>query len=88
MAAAASIGLMQTITDPRTTFAQCLTTILTAELTDNAGWELLSELAGAAGAGDMAEEFLTALKTEAGHLAIIRSWLESLVLNAAGSPAV
>jgi hypothetical protein len=86
--ASASIGLMQTITDPRTTFAQSLNTILTAELTDNAGWELLSELAGAAGADDLVEEFSTPLKTEAEHLATVRSWLESLLLNDAGSAAV
>jgi NAD(P)-dependent dehydrogenase (short-subunit alcohol dehydrogenase family) len=34
--ATASAGLMQVLTDPRTTLAQCLNTILTAELTDNA----------------------------------------------------
>jgi ferritin-like protein len=86
--AAASMGLMQVITDPRTTFAQSLNTILTAELTDNAGWELLSELAGAAGAEDLVEQFSTALTTEAEHLATVRAWLESLLLNDAGSPAV
>ena len=88
VAASASIGLMQTITDPRTTFAQSLNTILTAELTDNAGWELLSELAAAADADDLVAEFSAALKTEAEHLATVRSWLESLLLNDAGSPAV
>jgi rubrerythrin len=86
--AAASAGLMQAITDPRTTLAQCLNTILTAELTDNAGWELLSELAMKAGHADLAEQFSEALKTEAEHLATIRSWLESLLMGNAGSPAV
>lgn len=86
--AAASIGLMQTITDPRTTFAQCLNTILTAELTDNAGWELLSELATQAGQPALAEQFQEALETEAEHLETIRSWLVTLVTQAAGSPAV
>ena len=86
--AAASMGLMQVITDPRTTFAQCLNTILTAELTDNAGWELLSELAVKAGHKELTEPFSAALATEAEHLTTIRSWLASLLANDAGSPAV
>jgi hypothetical protein len=86
--AAASMGLMQAITDPRTTFAQCLNTILTAELADNAGWELLSELAMQAGQPGMAEQFREALETEAEHLETIRSWLAALLTKAAGSPAV
>ena len=88
VSAAASSGLMQVITDPRTTLAQCLNTILTAELTDNAGWELLSELAMKAGHADLAEQFTEALKTEAEHLETIRSWLEALLMRNAGSPAV
>jgi hypothetical protein len=88
VAAAASIGIMQTITDPRTTFAQCLNSILTAELTDNAGWELLGELATQAGQPQMAETFREALQTEAEHLETVRSWLAGLLSKAAGSPAV
>ena len=86
--AAASIGLMQVITDPRTTLAQCLNTILTAELADNAGWELLSELAVQAGQPEMAEQFSEALQTEAEHLETIHSWLASLLTKSAVSPAV
>jgi len=86
--AAASMGLMQVITDPRTTLAQCLNTILTAELTDNAGWELLSQLATNAGHQQLTERFAVALEAEAEHLETIRSWLQSLVLNDVGSPAV
>jgi hypothetical protein len=88
VSATASIGLMQAITDPRTTLAQSLNTILIAELADNAGWELLSELAVQAGQPEMAEQFTQALQTEAEHLETIRSWLASLLTNAAGSPAV
>jgi tRNA isopentenyl-2-thiomethyl-A-37 hydroxylase MiaE len=86
--AAASMGLMQAMTDPRTTFAQCLNTILTAELTDNAGWELLSELATKVGQKELAKQFTEALETEAEHLMNVRSWLETLVMEEAGSPAV
>lgn len=86
--ATASMGLMQTITDPRTTLAQSLNSILTAELTDNAGWELLSELATQAGQTELVEQFQGALDTEAEHLETIRSWLAALVTGAAGSVAV
>ena len=86
--ATASIGLMQVVTDPRTTLAQCLNTVLTAELTDNAGWEMLGELATQAGQPEMAEQFTAALETEAEHLITIRNWLQSLLAGAAGSVAV
>src|SRR5919205_1985527 len=45
MAGVASLGIMQVLTDPRSSMAQCLQAMLTAELTDNAGWELLINLA-------------------------------------------
>lgn len=88
VAATASMGLMQVITDPRTTLAQSLNAILSAELTDNAGWELLSELATSVGQPDLAAKFDDALTTEGEHLETVRSWLESLLLNDVGSPAV
>lgn len=86
--ATASMGLMQVVTDPRTTLAQCLSAILTAELTDNAGWELLADLATQAGQPEMSEQFTAALQTEAEHLATVRNWLQSLLAEAAGTPAV
>jgi hypothetical protein len=81
--AAASIGLMQVITDPRTTVAQSLSAILTAELTDNAGWELLGDLATRIGETDLAEQCTVALEAEAEHLVTIRGWLETLLIQAA-----
>jgi rubrerythrin len=86
--AAASAGLVQVLTDPRTTVAQCLNAILTAELTDNAGWELLSELAEKAGQGELVDQFSAALADEQQHLFIIRGWLKSLLSDQAGTPAV
>ncbi len=38
-------GLPAVLTDPRTNLIQCLDALLVAELTDNAGWEMLIELA-------------------------------------------
>jgi hypothetical protein len=86
--AAASMGLMQVITDPRTTLAQCLNTILTAELTDNAGWELLIQLAEEAGQTEMTEQFSLALQAEQRHLVTIQGWLQALLMSAPGAPAV
>jgi ferritin-like protein len=77
------MGLMQVISDPRTTIAQALNALLTAELTDNASWELLVELAEQTGHRDMATEFSAALQTEAQHLAMVKGWLREAVLQEA-----
>jgi hypothetical protein len=84
----ASLGLIQVLTDPRTTLAQCLNAILTAELTDNAGWELLIQLAEEEGETELAGRFLGALSQEQEHLAIIKGWLTTLVARGGGTPAV
>ena len=86
--ATASMGLVQVLTDPRTTLAQCLGAILTAELTDNAGWELLIQLAEDAGETDLSGRFLGALAEEQEHLAIIKGWLTHLVSQGSGTAAV
>ena len=77
--AVASSGLMQVLNDPRTTLAQCLGAMLTAELTDNAGWELLITLAEQAGQSQLTGRFLGALAQEQEHLATIKAWLTSIV---------
>jgi bacterioferritin (cytochrome b1) len=86
--AAASSGLIQVVTDPRTTLAQSLNAVLTAELTDNAGWELLIQLATEAGEKEMVSEFSEALEDEQQHLEAVRGWLQALVMNEGGTPAV
>jgi hypothetical protein len=86
--ATASMGLVQVLTDPRTTLAQCLNAMLTAELTDNAGWELLISLAEDAGQPELAGRFLGALAQEQEHLAIVKGWVTALVAQGAGTEAV
>lgn len=76
-----SMGVLQTISDPRTNLAQSLNALLTAELTDNAGWELLIELADAAGQASIAESFGKALAQEQVHLETVRSWLSDEVIR-------
>lgn len=75
-----SLGLIQVLTDPRTNMAQCLQAILTAELTDNAGWELLITLAEEVGHEELVDEFSAALASEASHVTRVRGWLEAQVL--------
>src|SRR5215212_8152760 len=61
MAGVASLGIMQVLTDPRSSMAQCLQAMLTAELTDNDGWQLLIKLADNLGHDELKAEFETAL---------------------------
>ena len=84
----ASMGFMQVLTDPRTTLAQCLNTMLAVELTDNAAWELLIQLADDAGETELSGQFLAALSQEQQHLAIVKEWVTTLVTTGAGTPAV
>jgi len=70
-------GLVQVLTDPRTTMEQCLGALLVAELTDNDGWDVLARLALAMGHDEMAESFRVALADEAMHLADVRNWVSA-----------
>jgi hypothetical protein len=54
-----TLGILQVLTDPRSSLAQCLQVMLTAELTDNDGWELLIKPAENLGYDDMKAEFET-----------------------------
>lgn len=75
LAGVTSKGVGQVLTDPRTTFLQCLQAILVAELVDNDGWELLANVAKAAGDTDLAERCKRALQEEQNHLQHVRRWL-------------
>jgi rubrerythrin len=75
-----SLGLLQVLTDPRTTIAQSLQAILTAELTDRDGWELLITLADELGHEELVREFRGALASEERHLLSVRGWLEGLLM--------
>jgi rubrerythrin len=80
----ASIGLMQVMTDPRTSVAQSLHAIHIAELADHDGWELLIKLVEELGQDDMASKFKGALVEEEQHLATIRELIEKACLSEAG----
>lgn len=71
----ASRGLMQVVSDPRTSVAQSLSAMLTVELTDNANWELLIELCDKLTLPKMVKAFEKPLRQEAEHLRKVRTWL-------------
>ncbi|HYG42284.1 MAG TPA: ferritin-like domain-containing protein [Bordetella sp.] len=75
VSAMAALGLVQVLTDPRTTIPQSLEALLTAELTDHASWELLAELAKQQGHDELAARFAEPLAAEARHMATIQHWL-------------
>lgn len=79
----AASGHLQVLTDPRTSVAQALNSILAVELADNASWELLIHLVKEAGHDEMAQAFQVALETEERHLQTVRSWLQQAVLEEA-----
>lgn len=83
VAGVAASGHLQVVCDPRTTVAQALNSVLQVELGDNAGWELLIELAQDGGHSDMAQSFTVAQDTEQQHLDLVRSWLRQVVLEEA-----
>jgi rubrerythrin len=83
VAAVASMGILQILTDPRTSVTQCLQAMLTAELTDNDGWRLLIQLADNLGFDEIKTDFETALANEVVHLQNVRNWVAECVMDGA-----
>ena len=80
-----SLGLVQVLTDPRTSVSQALHAILTAELSDQAGWEALIALAESQDQPELAQMGSNALAQERDHVQMITTWYqESLGLAATG----
>jgi hypothetical protein len=82
-----SMGLVQAMSDPRTSLLQGLHVILDAELIDNASWELLVQLARTAGHDAIADRFAVAVQQEAVHLQTIKELVARLTLADAGVAA-
>lgn len=78
-----AMGLMQVVTDPRTTIAQSLHAMLVAELTDQAGWEMLIAVAEDQKQSSMITDFTVALNEERVHLQQVQTWFEEATI---GSP--
>jgi hypothetical protein len=75
------MGLIQVLTDPRTSVAQCLEAILVAELADNDAWQMLILFAEKMGMDEMARDFGVALSEEDIHLMQIRQWYQRMVFE-------
>jgi hypothetical protein len=75
--ATASKGICDVLVDPRTSFVDCLETILIAELADGDSWAALVRTSQGHGDGEITSKIEQALQTEVEHLAKVRSWLEA-----------
>jgi hypothetical protein len=84
IAGVTAMGVLQVLNDPRTTLSQCLTAVLTTELSDTAGWELLAALARDSGETEMADEFDAAHAAEMEHDRRVKQWLDEMVRAQAG----
>jgi hypothetical protein len=78
-----SHGVMQVVSDPRTTIPQTLQAMLTAELVDNDGWQMLQDLAAELGQDDLEEQCRKAYEEEQEHLEKVRDWLTSMTMDEA-----
>ena len=83
VAAVLSHGVVQVVSDPRTTIAHTLQAMLNAELADNDGWQMLEELAAELGQTDLEEQCRKAFEEEQEHLEKVRGWLAAATLDAA-----
>ena len=79
--AVSSMGIQKVISDPRTSLSQCLSALFSAELTDNAGWELLIKVAEELGMEEITADFVKPLQQEQIHLQQIREWYEYAVMS-------
>lgn len=77
VSAVLSMGVPKVITDPRTTFVQCLDALLVAELVDNDSWTALVQTCEDMNEDALAEEMRSALLEENEHLDAVRSWLQA-----------
>lgn len=80
-AGVAGSGLLKVISDPRSSVAQSLQALLTAEATDNAGWELLFELCEELAYDKFLGEFERAQIHEEEHLSQIQEYLRLMVMR-------
>lgn len=87
IAGVTSMGLLQVLTDPRTTVTQSLDAILIAELANTEGWTMLIKLADKMGQKKPVERFTECHLREQEHLAFIKTLLELTIAEASGKRA-
>jgi hypothetical protein len=74
-----ALGLVQVLTDPRTSISQSIQAILVAELADHDGWEGLISLAKLMNEKEMGDQFQAALDEETIHLETTRRIYADLI---------
>lgn len=74
------LGILQVLTDPRTSLAQSMHAIQVAELADAEGYLLLIQLTQSLGQEEITQRLLTAQLEEAQHIERIRLWLTNYVV--------
>lgn len=84
MASVASMGFIQVLADPRSTFTQCLDAMLMAELADSSSWGALVDLADELGLDELGREFRIARRNEGEHVEKIHNWLTLAVRGQVG----
>jgi len=74
------MGLVQVLTDPKTTIAQALHAILIAEMIDNVAWDELIELTSQVGNDELLARFAKARDEETEHLQKVQAWYKHATL--------
>jgi hypothetical protein len=75
--ATASRGIGDVLVDPRTSFIDCLETILIAELADQDSWAGLARAAEPLGNADLTQKITQAQNTELEHISKVRGWIQA-----------
>ena len=83
MSGVLSHGILQVVSDPRTTIVDTVQAILSAELMDNDGWQILTDLASELGQKGLKHKCQRAKDEEQKHLQTFRSWLSAMTLKEA-----
>lgn len=78
-----SHGMVQVVSDPRTTIPQALQAMLNAELADNDGWQMLQGLAAKLGYSDLEKKCAQTFPEEQEHLEKVRLWLSEMTITEA-----
>lgn len=83
--ALACAGIVQVVTDSRTSLAQCLDAMLMAELAGGVAWDVLAELAALLRQPELAEACGLAHARKTAHAATVRAWLTAYLWHDANA---
>jgi rubrerythrin len=84
VASVASSGILQVVSDPRTTLTEALTAVRMAELGDEEAWTSIAMMAERLGNDELAKHFRHALSQENQHVLKLRRWVDTATSGQAG----